>query len=447
MNCIECQENLAAHLEGLLEPEQAQALQTHLETCPACQAEQQAFAGLQRRLVARGRAAADVALVEPVMNQIRKTQMEREERSFMKQVTSVLTQWKFGLSAAAGATAVVALILFLSSPGGQASAAAQVMARGAKAVAQLTAIHMRCQMRTAPADNFGMIAPKMEFVPVELWKEFNGERKWRIDKPGRVAVMDGTSTVLFIRPSKTAMRGPATRAAFDTDWLHAMADISKTLTGDLRAAQAKGWNLNLTETTGANGAAQLVVTVEAKSGLPNGDYMKNKFFPASDTRRVYVFDAKSERLVTAQVYLREPAGEVLIFEVTQIDYDQPIDPAVFSLELPADVNWYQEPQKLPDNEKYAAMTSEQAARAFFEACGREDWTEAGKFWTMPIDDRLKQALGGLEVISLGESFTSRGYPGKFVPYEIKFKNGQVKKWNLALKKDRRTERWFVDGGL
>ena len=65
---------------------------------------------------------------------------------------------------------------------------------------------------------------------------------------------------------------------------------------------------------------------------------------------------------------------------------------------------------LPDNEKYAAMTAEQTARAFFEACSRKDWDEAGKF--MPyLNERLKEYLGGLKIISVGESFTAENYPG------------------------------------
>jgi hypothetical protein len=82
---------------------------------------------------------------------------------------------------------------------------------------------------------------------------------------------------------------------------------------------------------------------------------------------------------------------------------------------------------LPDNEKYAAMTPEQAARAFFEACNRKDWTEAGKFLPMTFDDRIKDFLGGLTIVSIGESFTAdkypghlapSGYPGRYVPYVI-----------------------------
>ncbi len=78
---------------------------------------------------------------------------------------------------------------------------------------------------------------------------------------------------------------------------------------------------------------------------------------------------------------------------------------MFQLELPADVSWFQnEMQKLPDNEKYASMTAEQAARAYFEAFGRQDWTEAEKFRRSTVDDRTKQIVGGLELVSIGDAF-------------------------------------------
>ena len=94
------------------------------------------------------------------------------------------------------------------------------------------------------------------------------------------------------------------------------------------------------------------------------------------------------------------------------------------------------------------MTAEQAARAFFEACGREDWNEAAKFST--ITGTLKEDLGGLQVITIGNSFSSaisliNG--ARFVPYEVKLKSGAIKKWNIGLKKDGKTGRWFVDGGI
>ena len=446
MNCAECRENLVACVEGVLDHEQALQCQAHLETCAACRAEYAAIASLQQRLVARGQAAAEVSLVEPVMRRVRAVQTEQERHTIMSRL---FTRWGFGLSAAAGAAAII-LIALLLTPRTQATAA-EVLARGAKAVAKLTSIHLRGQVRTTPAENFGHIDPALGFVPIELWKQFEPELKWRVEKPEAVAAMDGQSTMVFSKVMNVASKLPhLSRSAFDTDWLHKIADLSNTITNELKNAVAKGWKLSLTEERGADGRTKSVVTVEAKAGLPDNDYLKNKSFDTSDTRRVYRFDSQTELLEAVQVYLAGKSGETLIFELSQIDYNQSIDPGVFQLELPANVNWYKEElQKVPDNDKYAAMTAQEAARALFEACGREDWVEAGKFFPMSIPGLFRQYLGGLELISVGEPFTSKGAGPSdlFVPYEIKLKHGGVKKMNLHLRKDRQSGRWFYCGGI
>ena len=90
------------------------------------------------------------------------------------------------------------------------------------------------------------------------------------------------------------------------------------------------------------------------------------------------------------------------------------------------VSLSKETEVLPDNAKYAALTPEQTAQAFFEACSQKNWDEAAKF--MPyLNDRLKEYLGGLKLVSVGQSFgpdeypggmAPKGYPGRYVPYEI-----------------------------
>jgi hypothetical protein len=443
MNCAECRENLVACLEGLLDAEQSRQCQAHLESCEACRAEYVAINRLQERLTARGRVAAEVSLVEPVMRVLHHKQIEPERTTLM----SILfkSRWGFGLGAVATAAAVL-LIIGLATPKAQAKAA-DVLARGAKAVAKLTSIHLRGQLRTLPADNFSYIDANSAFYPIELWKQFPPEAKWRIEKPGRVIVMDGQQTVMYIKSAKEAVKVPQpTSSAFDTDWLHRIANLSDTINNELRLAQAQGWKLDLAEETAADGRLKSIVTVHAKCGLPENDYGRNKFFHDADTRRVYRFDSQTERLEGVQIYLVRSAGEVQIFDLSQIDYDQSIDPSVWQLDLPADVSWYKEPEKLPDNEKYASMTAEQAARAFFEACAKEDWNEAGKFMS-PVSKDTKDYLGGLQIVSLGQAFTSKSYGGRFVPYEIKFKNGKTQKHNLAVRNDNPTRRWQVDGGI
>jgi hypothetical protein len=260
--------------------------------------------------------------------------------------------------------------------------------------------------------------------------------------------MDGQQTVMYLKPPRNIAikRDQPATTAFDTDWLQRIANFSNTISNEVRHAQAQGWKLDLTEETGADGRLKSVVTVHAKSNVPDDEYGKNSSLHHADTRRVYRFDAQSDRLEAVQIYLVKGDGEVQIFDLNQIDYNQPIDPSVWQLDLPADVSWYHEPQKLPDNEKYAAMTPEEAARAFFEACAKEDWNEAEKFYS-PVTQQLKDYLGGIEIVSLGKAFSAKSYVGQFVPYEIKFKDGRVKKHNVSMRKDNPAGRWQVDGGI
>ena len=438
MNCAECRDNLVACLEGLLEAEQSRQCQAHLESCEACRAEYQALGRLQERLTARGRAAAEVSLVGPVMRAVRQKQLEPERTTLMSLLFK--NRWGWGLGAVASAAAVI-LIIALAAPNVQAKAA-DVMARGARAIAKITSIHLRGELRTLPADNFSYIDADSDFYPIELWKQFEPELKWRVEKPGRVVVMDGTETLHYIKSAKVAVKIPQrTTSAFDTDWLHRIANLSNTISNELRHAQAQGWKLGLTEETGADGRLKSVVSVMAKCGLPDDDYTRNKFFHDADTRRVYRFDAQTERLEAVEIYLVRGSGEVQIFNLNHIDYDQPIDPSVWQVDLPADVSWYKEPQALPDNEKYASMTAEQAARAFFEACGKRDWDEVGKF-VSPLTEQMKAYLRGLEIVSLGKAFTSKSYGGKFIPYEIKLR---PQEFSVRVSNDNPAKRYVITG--
>ncbi len=442
MNCVECRDNLVARIEGLLEPEQERQCREHLESCAECRAEAAALGRLQQRLEAGGTTAAAVALVEPVMQRVRGAQTKPERMTFMKTLTN--HRWGFGLGALASAAAVVVLLGVLA-PSNVRAKAVDVLSRGAQVMAKLTSVHLRGQLRASPADNFGSISPDIGFCSIELWKQFEPEPKWRIEKPQRVIVMDGQSTVMLIRPGSTAVKLPqATPAAFDTGWLHRIADLSNTITNELKNALAHGWDLRLVEQNGADGRLKSIVTVQTKSGIPADDYVKNAFIDAADTRRVYRFDAQSGLLEAVQVYLVRPAGEVEIFELTQVDYNQPIATDTWNLQMPTDVSWAQLPQdlpRLPDNERYASMTAQQAARAFFEACGREDWTEAAKFMS-PINDRVKKYLGGLELISLGEPFTSQAASGEFVPYEIKLRSQE---FNVRVSNANAAGRYVITG--
>jgi hypothetical protein len=447
MNCPECREEMVAFLEGLRDDASQSRMAEHLGECTACQAELREVRELTVRLTRDGLAVSPVSLETAVMDRILYEQAIEIRKLKTRKRIRVL-----GLSGAMAVAAAMFVIsgFWLTQPA-RAQKAAQILAQGAEAVPNPSTVHVVAKMRTSPRSSFQNIDADLDLVRVEIWRQFDDKPKWRVERPDRVAVMDGASTVMLIRPNAVVKHLVPIEGAFDSGWILELANVQDMITRQLRTAQAQGWELKTSDETTPAGEKKLIVTVEAKSAVPEGDYLRNKSFDCSDTRRVYRFDAKTQRLEGFDAYLHRPGGDVLIWSTEQIEYNKPIDPKVFTLELPKNVSMYKDPERLPDNERYEKMTPKEAARAFLEACGREDWNEVEKFWPQTLDEKSKAYLGGLKIVSIGEPFQSKGHAGAgkryFIPYEIKLKNGQVRKHNLAMRKDNPANRYVFAAGL
>ncbi len=438
MNCQQCREDLAAYLDGLADEPRRTRIDMHLAECPDCTA---GLAAVRQVVAVLSREAAGhpaVSLTNAVMDRILQKQVTELRRLKMRR--------RIRLLGVGGVLAVAVAFFAVSSlwitPPASARTAAEVMAQGAEATPATATVHLTGRMRTLPHDNFALIGAEFDFVSIEVWREFGEKPKWRVEKPGRVAVMDGDSTTMLIKPEHVIQFPHASVGAFDTGWLLNLADVKDTITHELLTAQAKGWNLTLThENTAAGGLS--IVSVEAKSTLPADDYLHDKFFDLANTRRVYQFNTETRRLESFKAYLHRPKDDLLVVLIEHIDYGKPVGPTVFKLELPAKVNLYCEPEPVPNNEKYEKMTPEQAARGFFEACGRKDWNEVRVFMTSGITESFKESMGGIKLISLGKPFQSaisllNG--DWFVPYEIKFPKDTAE---LVVRNDNPSKRQVV----
>ncbi|MHC4457520.1 MAG: hypothetical protein ACYS0I_10600 [Planctomycetota bacterium] len=351
---------------------------------------------------------------------------------------------------AAAAVIIIAVLLTLnifhqSMP---TASAAEVLDSAAKALTNLKSVYITARMR-APGggDNLRTIGIDYNFVPIQIWKVFDGGiGKWRIECPARVIVSDG-NTAKQLCNSTWATERPA----YDSiGWFPLnLVDVDRIIGRELIIAQQHGSYFELFEENGENGLTKMVVMITATAqGDFTNDYLKNKSFEMSDNTRIYTFDAETKLLENLRMYINTEVNDVLVFEMTKIEYNTINDFSVFDLQFPENVIWWQKAEILPDNEKYQQMTPKETAEAFFEACANEDWDEYLKFNpASDVSTGMKQYLGGLEIISIGEPFKSGLYPGWFVPYEIKLKSGQIKKHNLALRNDNQAERYVVDGGI
>jgi len=330
------------------------------------------------------------------------------------------------------------------------ASAAEVLAEAVKAVSNIYSVHITALMRTKSHDNFAYINLENDFVPMQMWKTSDeyGGIKWRIEKPLRVVVMDGEMATLLIHNKFADSGGCPDFQCYDLYWCGQLLNVDGLIGNALKQAQEKTDSDVCMWHETVEGRDKIIIDIEKKAvgGFEN-DYLKNKFLFTADTKTVYTFDGDTKLLEAFSIYVHTEDSDVLVFQISDIEYNIELEESLFVAEIPDDVIWLDDVEILPDNEKYEQMGPRETAKAFFLACADEDWEEAVKFEPIFADKEVQKMFGGLEIISIGEPFQS-GFSTRtwFVPYEIKLRNGQIRKHSLALKKETETNRYFIDGG-
>jgi hypothetical protein len=185
------------------------------------------------------------------------------------------------LAAAAVIIIAIALATIFMNTSIPTVSAQEVLVLASEALSNLRSVYIKAQIRTIAHDNFELIGLDYDFVPNEMWKEFDGtpQGKWRIEKPGRVVVMDGESSLLLIRPNHAAAGGINTGFV---GWLKPLLDVDKVLDSEIKLAQQQGSELILSHQQGLDGRDKLLVSVEALAqGDFTNDWLRNKSISAS----------------------------------------------------------------------------------------------------------------------------------------------------------------------
>ena len=435
MNCREAQECLP-DLFDTTPASGVCGLRAHLASCEACARE---YAEMQAALANIGppvRIEASPDFKERIMKKI--TESEAPARGWRVLVP------RFAIAGAVLAALLVAAP-FIGSLGEKRSPVVALLAQSVEAMSKLESVHIIARMRTSQRDNFEFIQADYDWAPLEIWKQFGTMPRWRVEKPERVAAMDGTASVLFIKPDHAARGGR--RPGF-LGWLDVLLDPDRLIETELRIARTKSYPATLAEETRGRGR-QLVLTVARKAeGDYGNDWLRHKTVTSSDHTRVYRFDPATKRLQGMQVILHGPAGDVAVFEILEIRYNEAVDPALFTLALPESVIRHVGAEEMAVPAGPLPQSPREAAVMLFDGFAKEDWGRVLAVLPMSeVSPGARHALGGLKVISIGKPFRSGPYPGWFVPYEVRLRSGEVKKHNLAVRNDNPAGRWVQDGGL
>jgi len=354
------------------------------------------------------------------------------------------------------AIAAVLVVLFILFPifnhsgsfQNKAQAAKTLLQNSINALTDVKSLYMEFNVRTLEGDNFEYINVNEGFVEHKLWKVFGNPSKWRLEKPGRTVVMDGKNQYLYISGPGSMALVADTNAGY-VEWMKILLNPVQILQTEKENARQNGAKYQV-----ENKGNIIILTVKAKAmGDFSNSYMLNTSIPESNNSRVYTFDKSTNLLKSLEVYVDSAGKEVQVLVLKTIKYNEPVDDSNFTIKLPSTLNWVT--MKEMENDKHTGMTgitSEDVAKRFFTACHKEDWATVrqlipGFLNFVQLQLAVKEQYGGLTIISIGKSFKSGLYPGEFVPYEVRCKSGNVKKWKLAIRNDNPEKKWVVDGGF
>lgn len=419
----------------------------HIEQCEDCSIDYQRTQEVMTMLKPKFQPNAPFALKQNIIHQLK---MENEEmKKEVSKTVKMNPRYRKILSIAAILAIVMMIVPLVDQnnqfTGSTAQAASVFIESSIKATQLIKSMIIKLKVRTISHDSFALVGTEYHMVDHTIWKTFEEPVKWRVDKGDRVVVFDGKSQYLWLPQTDEGIKG-GSNCNF-TEWFQILLEPENILMKEQNATKAKGSKITMDE---KNGELLMTITSKAQGNFIN-DYCKNKSIEESDNRREYTFDSNTKLLKGLKIFILDGKKEKLILEIEKIDYNVPIDASLFAINLPAGVEWKEVTQNYT-SETFKNISSKRAAELFFQGMAQNDWNlvvETCDFFAGNSEkvNQIKEGFGGLKVIKIGEPFKSGIYPGEFVPYEIKFKSGKTKKFNLAVRNDNPNKVWIVDGGF
>lgn len=342
-----------------------------------------------------------------------------------------LSRWIFGI--ATSVAAAVAVVFFMLP---FRMSAMEILESALEVMKGENAVEMTLEVRTVPTETFGYISPEADFVAHDIISVRDSVISWRVSNGSRMAVGIGGDIYYWLSGSACGWTGyDSPRSVLGS--LDIFLSPESVLEAELRlCGSQKGARYSVEEKDG-----EYLLTVHATpQGNMENPYLLDTSIPSSENVRRYVIDAATRRLRHASVCIVDATGaETEVLRLSSIDYDSraevvaPPQTVVFSV---------------IDSLSGALAESSpvDVAKKIFAAFG--NWDKAFLETVIyPAEvDMYRDTYEGVELIETGEAFTSGNYPGVFVPYRIRLRDGKVKEWNIALVRSD-SGGWIVDGGL
>jgi outer membrane lipoprotein-sorting protein len=214
-----------------------------------------------------------------------------------------------------------------------AQAAETIMARSITAMDALRSMFISMEVRSEERENFDAIGMDYDFIEYKLWKQFSGERPWRIEKPGRIAVWDGEKQYLYMPDISYALT--AGKEAGFVEWMKLFFSPKSILETEIAFAKKHNAKYKIDKT-----GDEIILSVSAGAlGDFHNNYLKNTSILSSDNSRIYTFDKETLLLKSFELFINSDGRSKLVMKINNIAYNIPIEASTFSIKLPPGVEW------------------------------------------------------------------------------------------------------------
>jgi len=446
IRCEFIHDRIADLFDDSLSHAERERLMLHIENCEDCRQYYIEISRLASMISSGRRNLSRTGFGESLLQEIR-----QEDNPEPGDRTSANKEflWKKTLRIAATVLflATIALIFVLVSVRNPAVAAEKLINRSLLAMLDLKSVQMTFSIRTREYENIDFIDPSGSFLECRLWKSFGPPPKWRMEKEGRMVLMDGKDQYMVISGSGYVMKGNP-EAGF-VSWMKIFLDPARLLESEKELAHSHNSTSRIDEKDG-----KLILTIKAKAlGNFRNSFALNSSVEESNNTRVYTFSKATMLPESMEVSVEAGQHDISVIRLERISYNQPIPDSLLKFFPTTDIPVILLSELDSVNRGgIKDISSVQAARLFFDAISTRDVKQLGKL--IPVEalsggnalKTLLQTYRGIRLVKLGEAFRSGLYPGDYVPFVIRFPSGDTASGNLTLRRDNPSRAWNVDGG-
>jgi hypothetical protein len=207
----------------------------------------------------------------------------------------------------------------------------------------------------------------------------------------------------------------------------------------------------------SKGKVKIETQASSKAGGPIT--LVVSFNDAPGKREIYQVDPETKLVEQVKRYRLVDGKYELTDSVDFLEYNQPIPPATFILNAPADVtriDWTTQEVGLPKGDLTDNEISVKVAREFFEALIARDYGRAGSIFSGMPAANMKEVFGKIEflrIVSVGDPTPHPDARTHFlqVPCEVELRVNGITHFKKFMPNIRAVEgqpdRWLIGGGI